>query len=71
MAENVKKGFLDRTLAQIRNAWKDIAGRGKFVRPDLPDDDIDRFIPILIPAQDQQVNHRVSRRINSWYCHDL
>ena len=44
MAEAVKTGFLDRTLAQIRNAWKDIAGRGKFVpRPDLPDDDIDRL----------------------------
>lgn len=38
-----KTGFLDRTLSQLRNAWKDIAGRGKFVRPDLPDDDIDRL----------------------------
>ncbi|MCH7942922.1 MAG: malonyl-CoA decarboxylase N-terminal domain-containing protein, partial [Proteobacteria bacterium] len=43
MAEGDKKGFLDRTLAQIRNAWKDIAGHGKFVRPDLPDEDIDRL----------------------------
>ena len=34
-----KSGFLDRTLAQLRGAWKDIAGRGKFTpRPDLPDD---------------------------------
>ncbi len=38
-----KTGFLDRTLSQLRNAWKDIAGRGTFVRPDLPDDDIDRL----------------------------
>ena len=33
----VKAGFLDRTLSQLRSAWKDIAGRGKFApRPDLP-----------------------------------
>ena len=39
-----RSGFLDRTLARIRNAWKDIAGRREFVpRPDLPDDDRDRL----------------------------
>ena len=39
-----KSGFLDRTLAQLRGAWKDIAGRGKFTpRPDLPDDDKGRL----------------------------
>ena len=43
MAGDDNTGFLDRTLTQIRNAWKDIAGRGKFVRPDLPDDDRDRL----------------------------
>ena len=43
MAGGDKTGFLDRTLAQIRTAWKDIAGRDRFVRPDLPDDDLDRL----------------------------
>jgi malonyl-CoA decarboxylase len=43
MAGDDNTGFLDRTLTQISNAWKDIAGRGKFVRPDLPDDDRDRL----------------------------
>jgi len=39
-----RSGFLDCTLARIRNAWKDIAGRREFVpRPDLPDDDRDRL----------------------------
>ncbi len=39
-----KIGFLDRTLAQLRGAWKDIAERGKFTpRPDLPDDDKSRL----------------------------
>jgi len=31
---------------------------------DRADDDIGRFFTIVIPAQDQQVNHRVSRSIN-------
>ena len=43
MAEADKTGFIDRTLSQLRNAWKDIAGRGGEVRPDLPDDDAERL----------------------------
>ncbi len=43
MAEGDKTGFLDRTLSHLRNAWKDIAGRGRVVRPDLPDDDLGRL----------------------------
>ncbi len=43
MAEDGKSGFIDRTLSQLRNAWKDIAGRSGEVRPDLPDDDAERL----------------------------
>ena len=39
MAEDGNTGFIDRTLSQLRDAWKDIAGRGGALRPDLPDDD--------------------------------
>ena len=42
MADDDKSGFIDRTLSQLRNAWKDIAGRSGEVRPELPDDDAER-----------------------------
>jgi len=48
MAQTEKPGLIDRTLSQLRGAWRDIAASTRVavtgaVRPDLPDDDAARL----------------------------
>ena len=48
MNQVVPSSFFDRTVLNLRNAWRDIAARGRSssiaqTRPDLPDDDIQRL----------------------------
>ena len=48
MVEKTKRGFLDRTLHNLRNAWQAIAGSAydaaaASMRPHLPDEDVERL----------------------------
>jgi len=61
MSERAPAGFLDgvfdRTLANLRSAWREIAGSARGVlsgapRPDLPEDDIDRLRQQMLSCLD-------------------
>ncbi len=48
MNEAAPESFIDRTVGNLRAAWRDIAARGRssaaiVARPDLPDDDVQRL----------------------------
>ena len=70
MSERAPAGFLDgvfdRTLANLRSAWREIALSARGVlsgapRPDLPEDDIGRLrLPRSRPVRRGRVRHKLS-----------
>ena len=66
MSDVVQAGLLDRTLGNLRQAWRDIAGPMRAaitgrLRPELPDDDLDRLrrrIDACLAGQGGEVSAR-------------
>ena len=59
MNKHNKSGFLDRTLRNLRKAWRGIAGTAydaaaASMRPDLPGEDAERLREQLHPVADPQ-----------------
>ena len=73
MSEAAPKRFLDRTLAQLRDAWQSIAGAAydaaaASMRPDLPEDDIDGLrsqMRACLETRGGEVSARARRRCRS------